>query len=192
MLGYVIVPGAWSQEKAAAGLAENNQVMASRSRITMGSSAGTPGGSVAVPIYFTPGDGVQIGQLKLEVIFVSANLKFSRFERGVAADLGNVGLSVYTRQRKNDQGIEETALTITASAASSEKPEKGLPPGLLMFLSLQVENDARPASITLHTSAQASELVTGNPVKDLLVTEAKVDVLEAGAQPLVVCFLFNH
>jgi hypothetical protein len=54
------------------------------SRVTLGSSSGTPGTSLVVPIYFTPAEGLQVGRLKLDVNFVSTNLKFSKLDAGIA------------------------------------------------------------------------------------------------------------
>ena len=60
-------------------------------RVTVGDGAGTPGASVVVPIYFTPGEGVEVGRLKLTVSYVSRNLKYSRIDRGLVAELGEIG-----------------------------------------------------------------------------------------------------
>src|SRR3990167_10238176 len=55
-------------------------------RVTLGSTSGTPGTSVVVPIYFTPAEGKEVGLLKLGVNFVSRNVKFVRLDAGIAAD----------------------------------------------------------------------------------------------------------
>ncbi len=47
-------------------------------RVTLGSSSGTAGSTVVVPIYFTPAEGVEVARLKLEVNLVSVNLKFEK------------------------------------------------------------------------------------------------------------------
>src|SRR6266446_8459857 len=70
-------------------------------RVTLGSTSGTPGTSVVVPIYLMPAEGVDIGLLKLEVNFVSANLKFDKLEGGIAAEMGNVDLSSDLKTSKN-------------------------------------------------------------------------------------------
>ncbi|MBI4465414.1 MAG: hypothetical protein HY647_11975, partial [Acidobacteria bacterium] len=84
-------------------------------RVTLGSTAGTPGTSVVVPVYFTPAEGLQVGSLKLMVDFVSANLKFSRLDPGITAEMGNVKMNSEAKEGKNEKGVESTTLSITAS-----------------------------------------------------------------------------
>ncbi|MEE8176413.1 MAG: hypothetical protein V3T65_00280 [Acidobacteriota bacterium] len=161
-------------------------------RVTLGSSSGTPGTSLVVPIYFTPGRELQVGRLKLDVNFVSTNLKFSKLDPGIAAELGNVDISTEVQVGKNEKGLETTTLSITASFPSGEPSEKGIPAGLLGYLTLRIEEDGRPASITLRTSAEGSFLGSNEPLADLRSFDATVDVLAPGTQPIVACFFFTH
>ncbi len=46
-------------------------------KLTLGDSDGSPGGTVVVPIYFTPVEGLEVGQIQFDVNFVSKNLKYS-------------------------------------------------------------------------------------------------------------------
>ncbi|OFW13084.1 MAG: hypothetical protein A3H27_19160 [Acidobacteria bacterium RIFCSPLOWO2_02_FULL_59_13] len=161
-------------------------------RITLGSTAATPGTAVVVPIYFTPAEGVQVESLELVVDFISANLKFNRLDPGMAAEIGKVQVNAEVKQGKNERGVETSTLTITAAMPASPPPEKGIPPGLLGYLTMRLDGDARSASITLRTTAKASELKTNNPIQNLQVFESRVDVLEAGSQPMLACFFFTH
>ncbi len=162
------------------------------SRVTLGSSSGTPGTSLVVPIYFTPAEGLQVGRLKLDVNFVSTNLKFSKLDAGIAAELGNVTINADVQVGENEDGLETTTLAITASFPPGEPPEKGIPAGLLGYLTMRIEEDGRAASITLRTSAEGSSLGSNEPLKDLRSFDATVDVLAPGTQPLVACFFFTH
>ena len=58
--------------------------------VVLGGTSGSPGESVVVPIYLRPPEGKEVGSLKLEVTFVSVNLKYVKTEPGIAADMGNV------------------------------------------------------------------------------------------------------
>ena len=159
-------------------------------RVTLGSSSGTPGTSVVVPLYFTPADGVEVESLKLVIDFVSKHLKYGKMDPGIAAEMGNVGLNAEVKEVQNEQGLENTTLTITASFPTP--PEKGIPAGLLGYLTMRINEDAVPASISLRAAAEATELKTNKPITDLLATSATVDVLAPGTQPLVTCFIFSH
>ena len=161
-------------------------------RLTLGSSSGTPGASVVVPLYFTPAQGVDVGRLKLEVDYVSANLKFTKLDVGIAAEMGGVDLQIEAKDGKNEKDVETQTLRITASFLSPEPPKKGIPPGLLAYLTMKISENGRPASITLRAAAEASELGTNKPLQNVRAFEAKVDVLAPGTQPLVTCFFFTH
>ena len=161
-------------------------------RVTLGSSSGTPGTTLVVPIYFTPAQGMEVGRLKLDVNFVSTNLKFTKLDRGIAAELGNVDMSTDLQVGENENGVETSTLTITASFPSEEPPEKGIPAGLLAYLTLRIEEEGRPASITLRASAEGSELGSNEPLDDLRAFDARVDVLAPGTEPIVACFFFTH
>ena len=161
-------------------------------RVTLGSTSGTPGTPVVVPIYLTPASGQEVGRIKLTVDFVSTNLKFAKVERGIAAELGNVDVSADLKTGKNEKGIETSTLTILASFLSSPPPATGIPAGLLGYLTLKIEEDGRPAEITLRSSAEATELKTDTPLQNLRTSDAKVEVLAPGTLPLVVCFFFTH
>jgi hypothetical protein len=160
-------------------------------RVTLGGTSGTPGSSVVVPIYFSPARDVAVGRLQLEVTYVSLRLKFSKLDKGIAAELGGVDVAVEARNGKNEQGLDTQTLVITASFLSPQPPATGIPSGLLAYVILDIGNDERPASITLRPSAEAT-LVSGGPVPNLRAFETQVDVLAPGTQPLLSCFFFTH
>ena len=158
-------------------------------RITLGSTAGAPGELVLVPIYMTPAEGVSVGQLKLQVSYVSVNLKFTKLGLGLAAEQGSVSLRTETKDSKNEKGIEEQTLTITASAASAAN---GIPPGLLGFITLKISENGRPATISLRVTAEAEGLGTKKRLESVRVVSGQIDVQTLGVQPIVTCFFFSH
>ncbi|MBI3894878.1 MAG: hypothetical protein HY313_03000 [Acidobacteria bacterium] len=160
-------------------------------RVTLGSSSGTPGTSVVVPIYFTPVEGSEVGRLKMTIDFVSKNLKYSKLDPGIAAEMGKVDLNTEAKEGKNDQDLETTTLTVIASFLTPTPPDKGIPSGLLGYLTLKINDDARTANIKLNTTAEAAELKTNKSI-DVQATSATVEVLAPGSEPLVTCFIFTH
>jgi len=161
-------------------------------RLTLGDSSGSPGNSVVVPIYFAPAEGVEVGQLKVDIHFVSRNLKYSSVTRGLAAESGNVEVHSELKEGKNDKGLETSTLTIVASISSPKLGQKGIPGGLLGYITLQVNEKAGPANITLRATGEAAELGTKKPIQNLKTVDALVDILAAGSEPLVSCFFFSH
>jgi hypothetical protein len=160
--------------------------------VTLGGASGSPGDSLVVPIYYTPPEGVEVGRLKIEVNFVSANLKFNKIGKGIAAEMGGVEVSGDAKVDKNDKGVEVTTLTIVASIQSSESLKKGMPGGLLAYISMNIDKNGRPANITLRTSAEAMEMGTNKKLGAVQIADAKVEVISAEDKPLTDCFFFSH
>jgi hypothetical protein len=155
--------------------------------IALASSSGTPGTSVVLPIYFTPADGVLVSQLKLTVTFVSANLKFDRVERGIAAEMGGVELKSELNTTKNDKNVETSTLEIHA-----QSPDKtAIPPGLLGYITLRINETGRPANISMRVNAEGLDL-SEKRLTNIRTSDAQVEVLAVGTQPAVACFFFSH
>ena len=188
LCGLMLCRAAAAQEEATP--KEKEPVDPKATRITLGGSSGTPGTSVVVPIYFTPSEGAQAGRLKITVEFVSANLKFDKVERGIAAEMGDVDVKSDLKVGKNDKGIETSTLTIEAAAPQS--PKKAIPPGLLGYIQMKISESGRPANITLRAAAEGSDLASGKPLQNLKSYDAQVEVLAPGTQPVVACFFFSH
>jgi hypothetical protein len=160
-------------------------------RVTLGGASGTPGTVVVVPIYFTPARNVAVGRLRVEVTYVSVNLKFSKLDKGIAAELGGVDVAVEARGGKTDKGLETQTLVVTASFLNPPPPT-GIPSGLLAYITFNVGQDGRPASIGLRPTAEAVLVRSNQPVPNLRAFQTQVDVLAPGTQPLISCFFFTH
>lgn len=152
----------------------------------------TPGMSFSIPIYFTPEDGVEVGRLKVELSFISENLKFVKLDRGIVADLGNLDLNGELKVGKNDKGSETSTLTIMASFPSPDVPEKGIHEGVLGYLVFRIGENGRAANIRLRASGEAIELKTNKPLQNFEAADATVDVFAPGDLPVVSCFFFTH
>lgn len=161
-------------------------------RVTLGNTAGAPGTVVVAPVYFTPAKGLAVGRVKLRVTYVSANLTFAKIIPGITADLGNVDLQATMEQSKNDKGVAEQTLTITASFLSPDPPREGIPPGLLGYIALRISEDGRAAAISLRTSAEAYELGSNKLIPNAGAVSSQVEVQIPEGGPIVTCFFFSH
>lgn len=161
-------------------------------RIKIGGAIGTPGLAITLPIYFTPEDNVAVGRLKLNVDFVSVNLKFSKLQPGIAAQMGNVALHNEIKIGENEKGVETTSLEITTSFLDKTPPPKGIPSGLLGYLTMRIDEDARPAKITLRTAVEAAALGSDELLESVEGIDALVEVFAPGTQPMITCFFFTH
>jgi hypothetical protein len=193
---WIALLGGWlcftavAQEDAGKAQAKEVVDPKTTTRITLGSTSGTPGTSVVVPIYFSPMEGAKVGRLKIVVNFVSANVKFDKLERGIAAEMGDVEVTSDLKLGKNDKGVETS--TLTAEAVAPEAPKKGIAAGLLAYISLKISDTGRPAQLTLRTTAEATEFGTNKPLTNVRAFDAQVEVLAPGTQPAVACFFFSH
>lgn len=161
-------------------------------KITLGDSSGSPGENIVVPVYFAAVEGLEVGRIQLDVNFVSKNLKYSRINRGMAAESGSVDVRAEVKESKNDKGLETSTITIVASIAEPNPGQKGIPAGLLGYITFKVNENAGPANITLRATAEATELGSNKPILNLKTADAQVDVLAAGSEPLYSCFFFSH
>jgi len=186
-------PGATSREKGS-GVEATAQTGGPKGgpKVTLGDSDGSPGETVVVPIYFTPAEGVEVGKATVTATFVSKNLKYSSLKRGLAGESGNVDIYAELEEGKNEKGLETSTLTIDASMPQGQPDKKGLPAGLLGYITFNVSQSAGPANITLRTAGQAVELETNRPVQNFQTVDAQVDILAAGSEPLYSCFFFSH
>ncbi len=188
----LVLPGPMVSAQDEPGKAPDHEAIDPKTttRVALGSASGTPDTSVVVPIYFTPAQGVEVGRVKVDIVFVSANMKFGKLERGIAAETGNVELKTDLKAQKNDKGIETSTLTVEGSAPGSAK--SGIPAGLLAYVTMKISENGRPAKIALRTAAEATHLDNGQPVKNVRSFDGQVEVFAPGTMPMVNCFFFSH
>lgn len=161
-------------------------------KLTLGDSDGAPGGSVVVPIYFRPSETVEVGKVKVEITFVSKNLKYSTLKKGLATESGNVDVHAELKEGKTEKGLENSTLSIEATVPQGKAGQKGMPAGLLGYITFKVNETAGPANITLRTTGSAVELASNKPVQTFQTVDSQVDILASGSEPLYSCFFFNH
>ena len=161
-------------------------------RVALGPNTGNPGSSVAVPIYFVPAERVEVGSLKLEVNFVSINMKFTKLDPGIAAETGKITLASDVKLGKNDKDLETSTVTVLVSLPSGQPAKKGFATGLLGYINLKISKTARTAKITLRATAEGTELGSGKPLKNVQAFDAQVEVLAPGTLPAPACFFFSH
>lgn len=178
-------------------------------RLTLASASGSPGGVLVMPIYFAP-EGVALDRIQLKTTFVSRNLKFTRLTRGSAAEGASVEVSSEAIESKDDKGLEHTTLTITAKMpapaagrdiadrdTASRDTGKGIPGGLLGYITLRVSETAGPAIISFRSTVEAtlvSDPARPQPARqqEVEIIDDQVEIIAAGSEPLVSCFFFTH
>jgi hypothetical protein len=180
-----------SSRRAAGAAPQGTSGRASQTKVTLGGTSGTPNDSIVVPLYLTLAPGAEIGELKAEITYVSANLKFASLE--VGSDAADAELHSHVEEAKSDRGIDTQTLHLTISAPSRAS-KKAIPAGLLAYIVMKLSEKARSASITLRGSAEAS-VSGGKQFQKLPAFEGTVDVFASGvpgSDPLVTCFFFTH
>ena len=180
-----------SEEAKPAGNEKSSRTIA---RIALGAQTATVGVNVVVPLYYTPAEGEELRSITVEVEWVSKHLQFVRYQRGIAAEMigANVDAKV-TGTRTDANSIERSTLRIDASVVE-EDPKRGLPEGLLAYLTFRVSPDAQAFAIELRP-ALVSALDISNPAKEITQAEmvnGKVSIELPGLPPYVTCFFFTH
>lgn len=186
-LGFLASPRLSAQDAGAASEAIDTKTV---TRVTLGSGQGTPGMSVVVPIYFAAASGTEVGSVKMDISFVSENLKFGALERGIAAEMGAVDLKTSIKSAKNDKNIEVSTLTVAAATPGPGKT--GIPSGLLGYLSMKIAETGRAAKISLRPTAEATLAGSGSPAANVRGFDGFVEVFAPGELPNVNCFFFTH
>ena len=164
----------------------------SNANVVLGGVTGSPGEQVMVPIYLRPPEAVAVGSLKLDITFVSVNLKFEKIEPGIAAEMGNVDVKSELKTGKNDKDVETSTLAVTATAPAAGSDKKGIPAGLLAYITLRISDKGRPATIGLQTKLEATEFGTNQKLVAMRASDASVLVVAPGTEPAVSCFFFTH
>jgi hypothetical protein len=159
-------------------------------RVSIGRTTAQPDSTPMLPIYFTPPETKAVGNVTLQVTYVSANVKFDRLEPGPAADSGSVKLGAEVKAGKNENGVATETVTITA-AAPPQSPA-GIPGGLLAYLTLRASPEARPAKIALRSAASATAPGSSSPLPDVQSFDGELEMQAPGTELRVVCFFFTH
>jgi len=187
----LLCASAGAQDQAGTAQRDTAGIAGKPTKVALAKNSGPPGTSVVVPIYFTPAEGVQVGRVKLEVNFVSSSLKFEKLQPGVAAKAGKVEISSDVSTVKNAKGVATSTVIVNASAASADAAQ-GIPQGILAYLALKISEKARPGTINLRASVEATELGSGAPLKNVQAIGAPLEVAWVDAPPSVSCFFFSH
>lgn len=163
-------------------------------RIALGSQDGTPGVEVIVPLYYSPPRGVETRSLAVEIEWISQNLQFVRFARGISAE--SIGADVsgkVTETRRDSKNIEHSNLRIEASVVEQD-PKRGIPEGLVAYLTFKISPEAKPFTIELRPKLLSARFI-GTPGQTFTQAETesgKVTVELPGLPPYVTCFFFTH
>ena len=163
---------------------------AGQANIILGTVAGDRGTTAAIPLYYQPAENTPIRSLHLEVDFISNSVKFSRAEKGIAAEIQDYDLTVEAEPLPDDdQGLSRTRLIIDVAVADGD-PGKALPQGLWSFLEFRIPPEAKPFAISLTPASVSAQGASQQPVP--VAAEAGKVIVSVPDEPLVGCFFFTH
>ncbi|HWP85215.1 MAG TPA: hypothetical protein VNN17_08495 [Terriglobia bacterium] len=155
--------------------------------LILGTVASDPGTTATIPLYYQGASAQALRSVHLEVEFVSNSVKFSRAQKGAAAQVQDFDLVVEEREQPpDDKGIRRSRLTINVSAPSAA----ALPEGLWAFLDFSVPPDAKAFSIALNPVVALARDTNGAAVS--VVAEAGKIIVAVPEAPLATCFFFTH
>jgi hypothetical protein len=111
-------------------------------RVTLAQSAGTPGGTVAVPVQFAGPENVPYGVLALKIRFATTRLTFTKVDLGGVAESVDAVVDAATQQRG-----DETVLDVTISTPAKDGVRAVLPDGPLAQLLFTVAKGEKPQAV---------------------------------------------
>jgi len=180
-----------SGEAKPAGKEESSRTIA---RIALGAQTATSGVNVVIPLYYTPAEGEELRSITVEVEWVSKHLQFVRYQRGIASEMigANVDAKV-TGTHTDARSIEYSTLRIDVSVAE-EDPKRGLPEGLLAYLTFRISPEAQPFTIELRPVLISALDISApaNNIETVEMQNGKVSIELPGLPPYVTCFFFTH
>jgi hypothetical protein len=156
--------------------------------VILGTVAGERGTSVAIPVYYESKDNAAVRSVHLNVDFISNSIKFSKAEKGIAAEMQDYELTAQSEPLPDDdQGRSRTRIKIDVAVAESGK---ALPQGLWSYLNFEIPPDARPFAVSLNPNSVSATDVSEKPV--MVAAEAGKVIVSVPAEPLAGCFFFAH
>ena len=158
--------------------------------LILGTVASERGTTVSIPIYYQPGKSGGLRSVHLEVDFVSNAVKFTKADKGLAAQAQDYTLTVAAKELPPDEKkITRTRLSMDVSVPEADSTNP-LPEGLWAFLNFRIPPDAKPFSISLNPIAISAQDLSKKPAK--VESEAGKIIVSVPDEPLVGCFFFTH
>ncbi len=166
-------------------------------RVTVGELTGVAGGSVLLPLSWTPDPKMPspLQRLTVELTFVSNLITFETALAG--APEPNDDLDVQSRLEAgapDDQGVIRSTLRVTVAPPVGQTA-RALPSGLLAFLIFRISTEAKMTVVPLHVSLVSAEDVKNAPlqVAKVSVQSGKIAIETAGMEvPMGTCFFYMH
>jgi hypothetical protein len=153
----------------------------------------SPGATVMVPLYYTPGPQTSLRSFTIELQYVSNNLQFQDATGGIVDPDALRLTSSLSDGQPDDKGVKRSRLRISVSLAD-ENAAQGLGEGLLAYLMFSLSPDAKPFVIKLNPTIISAE-DTQKParkVSNLTAQPGSVIVQSADVTPEMSCFFFTH
>jgi hypothetical protein len=154
--------------------------------LTLSQSNAPPDANVTVPVYFTAGDGVRTGSIRLSVTFPSASLAFVGAELSGLSE--GLGVTVDTRVEAGADD-EHPVLHVALSAAGPDA--EPIPDGPLVYLVFRIAAATAPGSlIPLAPTLTVTTLDRPpRPVEPVVAPDGEIVVSKPG---IVACFFYMH
>ncbi|MBI4442049.1 MAG: hypothetical protein HY649_01585 [Acidobacteria bacterium] len=158
--------------------------------LILGTVAGEPGTSIAVPIYFKPSGEASLRALRVELEFVSNSVKFTKAEKAPVAEGSDLDLAVQVEELpRNEKNVQRTRLMVAVSVVDSNA-KKLLPGGVWGFLNFRISPEATPYNISMNPLSVSAQDTSQKPVP--VAVEKGHIIVFAADLPMAGCFIFTH
>ena len=162
--------------------------VAAETRVALSEAYTAPGAEVAMPIYLTSGDQVQVGSMEFDVFFLDDILSFVRLEPAFQ------GLEKRSRKFLTQFLSADGNRSTISVEISIEKDGEALLDGLMGYLIFRVADGAKLGETSLETENLVMKSPSEKLLQDAQSLGAKVTVLsqEDLLQAIAACLFYMH
>ena len=163
----------------------------SQTRLAVGAVTRTPGEIVSVPVYFTPAENAQMGQVEADLVFPKSALEFTGVEISLLFKEHGGAIQASLQESPGDAG--KSIVRWRVGPESKEK-QIALPTGIIAYFTFQIAADAELGSrLTLKNENVVVWDLNDPPEKVSAVQsfEGAITVSSVEA-PIAACFFYMH
>ncbi len=155
--------------------------------VTVGSDTGMAGGAVLIPISLKVPDGIEIGNLSMEIVVPEALVKLKGVRPGLAMDIAGTELKAELKSPEQPRADKNSAVIRVTIAA-----KKHFSPGTLATLDMRIGDEVGDtASIRLKAEHVSLTTSDGKSVANVQTQDGEIKISKS-PPTFVNCFFFSH
>ncbi len=163
----------------------------SQTRLAVGIVTRTPGELVSVPVYFTPAENAQMGQVEADLTFPKSALEFTGVE--IAPLFKEQGGAIQASLQESPGEPGKSVVRWRVGPESKEKPT-ALSAGIIAYFTFQIAADAELDSRLALKNENVVVWDLNDPPKKISAVQSFEGVITVSSveAPVAACFFYMH